>query len=144
MIYVGYQGIGKSSIAGKNNCVDLESNNFRIDGRRDPNWYRVYCNIAEQLSNQGYNVFISSHKLVRDELTKKGIDFITIVPNLQLEEQWLKRLQDRYDRTQLDKDYRALMGAKVSYKQNIEELINEKHVIVINSIDYDLNDLIKM
>lgn len=28
MIYIGYQGIGKSSISGKNKCIDLESENF--------------------------------------------------------------------------------------------------------------------
>ena len=66
MIYVGYQGIGKSSIAGKNKCIDLESGNFWVDGKRDENWYIIYCNIAQHLSEQGYNVFLSSHKLLID------------------------------------------------------------------------------
>jgi hypothetical protein len=34
MIYVGFQGIGKTSIAGKNNCIDLDNNLFRVDGKK--------------------------------------------------------------------------------------------------------------
>ena len=41
MIYVGYQGIGKSSIAGKHNCIDLESGNFWDNGVRADNWYKI-------------------------------------------------------------------------------------------------------
>lgn len=142
MIYAGYQGVGKSSIAGKNNCIDLESNTFRVDGKRDTNWYKVYCTIAEQLSNQGYKVFISSHKIIRDELNKRGVEFTVIVPALELKDKWLERLQARYDRTQSDKDYRALMGAQINYDDNIVDLTAEKNVILINSVDYDLNDYI--
>ena len=68
MIIVGYQGIGKSSLAGVGNCIDLESSNFWINGKRDPEWYKPYCKIADHLSKQGYTVFTSSHEVVRREL----------------------------------------------------------------------------
>ena len=45
LIVIGYQGIGKSSIGGKYNCIDLESSNFYIDDKRDNDWYKIYCNI---------------------------------------------------------------------------------------------------
>lgn len=56
MIFIGYQGIGKSTLAGYNRYIDLESGNFWINGKRDENWYIPYCNIAEHLSEQGYRV----------------------------------------------------------------------------------------
>ena len=58
MIISGYQGIGKSSLAGSHNCIDLESGNFWIDGVRDNDWYKPYCKIANHLSEQGYIVFV--------------------------------------------------------------------------------------
>ena len=66
MIVIGYQGIGKSSLAGKNNCIDLESGNFWVDGKRSDDWYKIYCNIALHLHRQGFTVFTSSHQVVRD------------------------------------------------------------------------------
>lgn len=142
MIYVGYQGIGKSSISGKNNCIDLESGNFWVGEYRVADWYKIYCNIAEHLSNQGYKVFMSSHKVVREELNKRNIDFQVICPSLKLKEQWINRLQERYLRTHTEKDYKALMNAKEMYEENIKDLLLEERTIVIKNIDYDLNDLI--
>lgn len=141
MIYVGYQGVGKSSIAGKNGCIDLESGNFWIDGERPNNWYKIYANIAEHLSRQGYNVFISSHKIVRRELANRGIEYCTIAPAPELKDKWIDRLQKRYDQTGLEKDYKALMNAKDCYGENVLDLINDdKSVmsVLILSADYDL------
>ena len=142
MIYIGYQGIGKSSISGSNNNIDLESGNFWVNGERIEDWYKIYCNIAEHLSNQGYNVFMSSHKIVREELNKKNIKFSVICPILDLKEQWIDRLQCRYDKTKLEKDYKALMNAKTMYEENINDLLSEKCVVKITDINYDLCDLI--
>lgn len=142
MIYVGYQGIGKSSISGKNNCIDLESGNFWVDGKRIDDWYKIYVNIAEHLSNQGYKVFMSSHKVVREELNKRKIEFKVIMPSIFLKEKWINRLQKRYDKSNLEKDYKALMNAKECYEENIEDLLQENYIIQIQDINYDLNDLI--
>ena len=143
MIYVGYQGIGKSSISGKNNCIDLESGNFWIDGKRNDNWYKIYCNIAEHLSNQGYNVFMSSHKVIREELNKRNISFVTIYPSINLKEKWIERLKDRYNLTKKEKDYKALKNAEELYEENIKDLSNEKNKIEISLINYDLFDYVK-
>ena len=138
MIYVGYQGVGKSSIAGKNNCIDLESGNFWVDGIRPNDWYKIYVNIAEHLSNQGYKVFMSSHKMVREELNNRGIEFTVICPSLALKEQWIKRLQERFDRTKSIKDFKALKNAEEMYEENIRDLTSEKNTIVITTTNYDL------
>ena len=65
MIVIGYQGIGKSTIshASKGNFIDLESGNFWVDGKRDPEWFKPYCQIALHLHKQGYVVFTSSHEV---------------------------------------------------------------------------------
>ena len=52
MIYVGYQGIGKSSLGGTDKYIDLESSNFK----HEDDWYKTYCDVAISLSKQGYDV----------------------------------------------------------------------------------------
>lgn len=143
MIYVGYQGVGKSSISGKNNCIDLESGNFWLNNTRSEEWYKIYCNIAKHLDNQGYNVFLSSHKAVREELNNRNIDFIVIYSSLQLKDKWILRLKKRYKKTNLEKDYKALKNAELMYEENIKNLMNEKNIIEIKDIEYNLINLIK-
>ena len=41
MIIIGYQGIGKSTLAGHNSVIDLESGNFWNDGKRIDDWYII-------------------------------------------------------------------------------------------------------
>ena len=143
MIISGYQGIGKSSLAGKNNCIDLESGNFWVDGKRADDWYKPYCQIANHLSEQGYTVFVSSHEVVRKELEKSKEPVYVIFPAIDLKDKWIKKLEDRYNNTKLDKDYRALMNAKDRYKENITELMQGNlKFYEITRINYHLDDII--
>lgn len=143
MIISGYQGIGKSSLAGKNNCIDLESGNFWVDGKRAEDWYKPYCQIANHLSEQGYTVFVSSHEVVRRELEKSKEPVYVIFPAIDLKDEWIKKLEDRYNNTKLDKDYRALMNAKDRYKENITELMQGNlKFYEITRINYHLDDII--
>lgn len=145
MIVVGYQGIGKSTLANANSkCIDLESGNFWVDGKRADDWYKPYCQIANHLSEQGYTVFVSSHEVVRKEL-EKSKEFVCIVhPAIKLQDEWIAKLENRYMRTQSNKDYKAYMNAKDRYKDNIAELMTSPFVSYeIESIDYDLKDIIK-
>jgi hypothetical protein len=142
MVIIGYQGIGKTTVAGKNMCIDLESGNFWVKGKRIEGWEKIYCNIAEHLSNQGYTVLMSSHKVVRNELAFRGTDFVVIAPCLELKDSWINRLQERYNKSGLDKDFKALMNAKDCYEENIIDLSREGKVKLINSIDYDLEEII--
>ena len=141
MIYIGYQGIGKSSISGNKN-IDLESSNFWVDNERVENWFKIYCNIAEHLSNQGFNVFMSSHKIIREEFNRRGTKFIAICPSLELKEKWLKRLEERYNKSKSEKNFKALKNAEQCYEENIIDLMQEDEVINIQNIDYNLEDLL--
>lgn len=150
MIIVGYQGIGKSTLASKDKkYIDLESSNFFVNGERDKDWYRVYVNIAINLHHQGYIVFTSSHNVVRDELVKRGFksEVGICFPDLSLKDAWLEKLKDRYDSTRLEKDYKAYMNALVAYDNNIMELDNDCdhygfNKLVIKDMDYKLEDIL--
>lgn len=143
MIIVGYQGIGKSTLAQNNpEIIDLESGNFWVDGNRIDDWYKVYANIAKHLSEQGKIVFTSSHKVFRDYLKENNIKFTVICPCLSLKEKWIDKLQERYNITNKDKDYKALMNAKQMYDDNIHDLLSEDNVIELNYMNYDLGSII--
>lgn len=144
MIVIGYQGIGKSTLAGRDNkFIDLESGNFWVDGKRYDDWYKPYCKIAEHLSQQGYVVFVSSHEVVRNYLSKSSEVIIVAHPALELKNEWITKLHRRYADSGLEKDYKALANARDRYEENINEIIayagqNDLCRLQINNMSYDL------
>lgn len=148
MIIIGYQGIGKSTLGISNlKYIDLESGCFWTDGTRPDDWYKYYCQIAEHLSNQGYVVFVSSHDVVRKWFINTPAvlninKVIVAYPSLALKDAWIKKLQDRYECTKLDKDYKAWMNAVDRYEENIKEISDDgdklSGKLELKSIDYDL------
>lgn len=147
MIIVGYQGIGKSTLAKNGNgFIDLESSNFFVNGVRQNDWYIPYCNIAMNLSEQGYTVFVSSHECVRNYLSLYADQarLAIICPSLRLKDRWIEKLEKRYQDTGLVKDYKAMMNAKDRYEENIKELMNTVgfEVLQIDTMDYKLSDVI--
>jgi hypothetical protein len=144
MIVIGYQGIGKSTIAGKNGYIDLESGNFWVDGKRDHEWYKPYCQIAVHLHRQGYIVFTSSHEVVRNYLkeieTKEDWDATFVChPDPDLKDAWIYKLQDRYEHTGLEKDFKAWKNAEERFEENIRELETSGFKrIPLETMQYDL------
>ena len=141
MIVIGYQGIGKSTLAGRDHkFIDLESGNFWVDGKRADDWYKPYCQIAEHLSQQGYIVFTSSHEVVRNQLINSKEVVVAVFPSLNLKNLWIDKLENRYRETGLEKDYKALMNAKDRYDENIQELANSSFnfKIELTNSNYDL------
>lgn len=148
MIVIGYQGIGKSTMSKKFlECIDLESSNFRIDGVRADDWYKAYGNIALDLSRQGYIVFTASHAPVRKWLgehnpTNQGV--VICYPAQSLRDQWVKKLEERYSVSALQKDYAAWKNAEDRYVDNIQEMIDDAHLYgfgrcCLMKMDYDLS-----
>ena len=138
-IIIGYQGIGKSTLAGRDKFIDLESGNFWVDGKRAEDWYKPYCQIAEHLSAQGFTVFTSSHEVVRKQLRDSKEKVFVAFPSLELKDCWLEKLKLRWEETQLDKDYKAYMNALERYEDNIKELIEEDFdKIIIDDENYIL------
>lgn len=148
LIIIGYQGIGKSSIAGQDGCIDLESGNFYIGAFRPDNWYIPYCKIAQSLANQGYTVLVSSHRIVvnylsSDPLPPNVAKVVVFCPPVRWKEEWIERLQKRFDETGLDKDYRALMNAKQGYTEQIQHLLScGLPFITPQWLDYNLLDYV--
>ena len=163
MIITGYQGIGKSTLARKTDkIIDLESTSFwkyerdeygkKTDKKtRCNDWYVYYCQVAEHLSAQGYTVFVSCHAEVRKYLALHTTEkFCAIFPDPKIKDDWLKRLEDRYNNSKSDKDLRAWEHAKNSFDNDIQTLINEcwysneyyNNVVFIDDINYDLQELI--
>lgn len=146
MIVVGYPGIGKSTLASRDyKYIDLESENFWIDGERADDWYKPYCKIAEHLSAQGYIVFVSSHEVVRQYLVENSRELVVLVyPSIELKEAWINKLEKRYIKSGLEKDYKALINAKNKYVENIQELQESciEYKLEINKLSYDLESML--
>lgn len=144
MIVIGYQGIGKSTICKDNpKYIDFESSALKMFGRRPPNWELPYCQMAIWLSKQGYVVFTSSHKEVREML--KGCDeyCIAIVPTLELKNEWCIKLKRRYEESGLEKDKLALLNANDRYEDNIKEIMDDvPDTFLIDSMGYDLKQIV--
>lgn len=147
MIIIGYQGIGKSSAAGANNgYIDLESSNFWVDGARPRDWYKYYCKIALDLSKQGYVVFTSSHKEVRDYFLKRieRDKIVAVFPAKELEYEWIAKLGERFRLYKSEKNYKALMNAKDRFKENIDEMENwGGEFFIIDDMSYVLKDIVE-
>lgn len=148
LIVIGYQGIGKSTWSGSRNFIDLESGNFWIGDKRYSDWYIPYCQTAMSLADQGYIVFVSSHKVVVDYLKSTPLPenvgkVIIFCPRRTMKEEWIERLKERYERTNLEKDRKALLNAQDRFEENIVELASSGlPVYQAEAMDYDLPSII--
>ena len=151
LIVIGYQGIGKSSLTNNNYntlFIDFESSLFSVDGDRNDDWYIIYCKQAVSLAKQGFIVLISSHKCVRDELSKynqEGFNIITITPAYNLKDEWIEKLYKRYLDDPSEKNSAAYLNAKSCYEENIRDIASEPNFshIFINSMNYNLRSILK-
>lgn len=148
MIIIGYPGIGKSTLAGRDHkYIDLESSNFKVDDERQEDWYKVYCKVAEDLSMQGYIVFVSSHSVVRETLKSSEEDVAVVYPVGTLEKRWVSKLRDRYNKTNSEKDRMAYERAKDHFNEDIASLFNypTRHHVWLTTMAYDLeSEIIRM
>ena len=140
MIVVGYQGIGKSSHTLPYQFIDLESSNFNTHAVKDDWWQYMYVDTAIHLNNQGYNVWLSSHKCVRNALNDQRVRFGVILPELQMKNIWLEKLERRYKTTEEEEDLRALTRAKEHFDDDIKDLKQETFCSFITDKDYSLKN----
>lgn len=169
MIYIGYPCIGKTTLAKeKNNFIDLESSHFFNSNSKanpsvlyittdvtstDYNKYENYCNLAIDLNNQNFNVFVSSHRQVTDYLINyyKNIgqtsELCIIYPAEDLYADWSRRAFERYLKDKSDKNKRALDRILEHYAEDIDYLkrlckTENINSIEIAEIDYKLTNYI--
>lgn len=149
MIIIGFPGIGKSSVTrayeGDTNTtgyIDLESSNFV----KDDNWVKEYCDLAIDLELQGYNVFVSSHKDVREYLVDKQDifpDIMEIFPSKEIRTEWLNRLESRYMKCKTDKNERALSYMRNNFDDAVDEMEHDAIVHKVLITKENMNDLKK-
>lgn len=148
MIIMGYPCIGKSSVALEDKeYIDLESSHFKVDGRDNTGWEKGYCDLALALSRQDYTVFTSTHL----EVQKKFLDLqlgdeeriLICYPILELKDQWIQRVEDRYTRSALYKDFLALKRTREHYEDDIKALMNSPFPkVLIKDIRFDLRTIL--
>jgi len=159
MIIIGYQGIGKTTLAyNKIGWIDLESTNFYVDGKKDDNWHKIYGNIAVSLSWQHYKVFTSSHLAFMDNMGEWYKPLSNIIqpyyricccyPCHGLKTEWLVRLAKRCNEESNNKNLRAFENAMNRFDESIDEIENccKKYGFIpvpIESMDYNLEELIE-
>lgn len=88
-------------------------------------------------------VFVPFHKAIRKELQRSKEDIVIIYPSNYLKDEWIKKLKDRYEKTDLSKYAKAWFDAKNRYDEDINELreygINCGFMVFeITTMDYDL------
>ena len=146
MIISGFTGIGKSTIARLsryNRIIDLESSDFFVNGNRIDKWYEIYCKIAKRLSDQGYIVFVSCHKDVRNYLKEHDIKYVVIYPSKELEAEWTLKLKHRYNKNQSESNLKALQRVENNFLDDVNDIIKHDDLsIPIIEIDYALEDYI--
>lgn len=149
VIVVGYQGIGKSTLAEQDlHFLDLESSSFYSGGDRIDDWWYYYCTIAINLARQGHVVFVSSHREVREYLSYVSLPpFVHVmccVPAEHLKDAWIDRLYQRWMQSNLEKDYRAWKNAEDRFTENVQEIKQNFDIICeIGSTEYNLKDLLQ-
>lgn len=148
MIIIGFPCIGKSSVANEpisgytfSGFIDLESSNFV----KNDNWVSEYCKVALDLSRQGYDVFVSSHESVREYLSKfqNHDDIIEVFPSLNMYDEWIGRLRNRYIIDPSDKNKRAYNYVSNNFFSAVESMMYDniqwKLILDDNSHINDLN-----
>lgn len=129
-IIAGYPGVGKTTLASSDpRYVDLDSSTFDLSNRHISGAHIRYAEAAIELARKGYRVLISCHPEVLDYIASLNdgpdrIPLYTCSPALSMERKWIARLQERYNRTMLRKDLRALRRAEHHFKEDVERLQN--------------------
>ena len=99
-IICGFSGIGKSTAEQKNrNIVDFESSGFShtyenglqtgLNASFPRNYIDALCDLRDNGCATHY--LISCHKEVREELKKRGLDYVIVLPTAEQKNEYMKR-----------------------------------------------------
>lgn len=96
-IICGFSGIGKTHAEQKNRRVlDMESSPYSKD-RESNGFPKNYIDALEESikNNEADYYLLSCHSEVRDELKKRGLKYIIVMPSYQEKNEYLKRYLKR-------------------------------------------------
>lgn len=100
VVICGFSGIGKTTAEQKHrNIIDMESSAFSrcwkngIDEGKNPKFPTNYIDRLAELIDNGEATYylLSCHKDVREELKRRGIDYIIVLPTIDQKNEYLKR-----------------------------------------------------
>ena len=144
MIIIGYPGIGKSTLAGRyKEYIDLESSNWNNpDNTKPDNWWWSYGKVAEDLSRQGYRVFVSCHPQVQKYFEESNEYVMVCYPSLHMKDDWTLKLANRYEQDRSMKNLAALNNVDLFYNKQIKALDEStfKHKCVLKDMGYTLDN----
>lgn len=144
-IIVGFPGVGKSSLK-EMGWIDLRSDCFWIGDEdkkiRPEGWYESFCNVAIDLSNQGYDVLVPSHEAIRRYLKSHNQAYTVIYPDPRLKEDWIKKLKERYESNPNRETLSAYEAVRDHWDDFMEDLSGEESSLVIKNMNYSLHDMI--
>ena len=115
MIICGFPGVGKSTLAKFSNWVDLESTPFEKD------WIR-YAKVAKHMSDNGYNVMVSTHSQLLEQFEQMEVKYTVVVPPFSD----LSIYKDRYTKRGNDINFTSLIG--MNWDQWIGDIITKSSV----------------
>ena len=98
----GFPGIGKSRLYQNQNTLgikvsDSDSSKFSwlSEGVRNPDFPNNYIKHIKEIINDFDLVMVSSHDIVRNALKEAGIEFLTVYPNINDKDEYIKRFIER-------------------------------------------------
>lgn len=145
MIIITYPGINVRQLAGRNNCIDLNPHNLYINDKRPSKWIEYYCNFAEDLSNQGYTVFVACLPgVIRRLISNCQEEVACIFPDESLEESWLTSMSVQFNITGDDRDFANYKSLQNNYIKLIIMLKNSGlKSYIIDNMNYSLNKIVR-
>ena len=88
-IICGFPAIGKTTFSTQRiDVLDLDSSQFNwitannAERKRNPNFPKNYIDALEEQIGKFKYILISTHYVVRDELLKRNLPYITVIPSL--------------------------------------------------------------
>lgn len=87
LVICGFPGTGKSTFAQKFNLEDSDSSRWPKEN--------FPSNYVDYLETKDGIILCSTHEEVRQELKRRNIDYIIVLPDHSLKDTYIKRYQDR-------------------------------------------------
>lgn len=121
MIICGFPGVGKSTMARTSaRWIDLESTPFQKD-------FETYARVAKHMSDNGYNVMVSTHTELLDQFEKIGVPYTVVVPPLEEKIEYRKRYDARGNSLQfieyVTENWDQWIGNIVNHKSELRTVI---------------------
>lgn len=133
-IILGFPGIGKTTLFNnehKLKFLDSDSTNFSWENKektvRHSNWPQNYIDHILEEQDEVDAIFVSSHDVVRDALTKAGINYFLVYPSLEMKDEYIQRYRNRGSN---EKFVRLL---EQNYEKWVQELMNQQgctHIVL--------------